>query len=278
VTTSHKVVLLTLLIALGSVFLAGKGSIVYSPTTLWQTGTPATTSIATEILLPSPSVTYIEIIESCGPHFEGTCVSAHTKPSTTSPTALLLRSGMNLRAEPVFSPQGELWYKIAFDEWLRYPWRVTSDWYVASSSVRMFEAPREEVLPLYAATLPTKRIVVDRSEQKLYAYENDVLFMEQAISTGLALTPTPRGTFHVFRKTPSRYMQGPLPNISDQYYDLAGVPWNLYFTYEGGAIHGAYWHDKFGQPWSHGCVNMPPEKAKELYLWAEVGTEVMVRD
>ena len=73
-------------------------------------------------------------------------------------------------------------------------------------------------------------------------------------------------------------MQGPLPGISDQYYDLPGVPWDLYFTHEGGAIHGAYWHDKFGERWSHGCVNLPIEKAKELYEWTDLGTTVVVRD
>jgi len=52
----------------------------------------------------------------------------------------------------------------------------------------------------------------------------------------------------------------------------------MYFTEAGGAIHGAYWHDKFGKQWSHGCVNLPPEKAEVLYHWAELGTAVTVRD
>ena len=73
-------------------------------------------------------------------------------------------------------------------------------------------------------------------------------------------------------------MQGPLLGVSDQYYDLPGVPWDLYFTEQGGAIHGAYWHDKFGKRWSHGCVNLPLEEAKKLYEWADVGTPVVVRD
>ena len=73
-------------------------------------------------------------------------------------------------------------------------------------------------------------------------------------------------------------MQGPLPGISDQVYDLPGVPWNLYFTEDGGAIHGAYWHNNFGQPWSHGCVNVPLKEAEELYNWAEPGTVVTVTD
>ena len=73
-------------------------------------------------------------------------------------------------------------------------------------------------------------------------------------------------------------MQGPVPGVSDDAYDLPGVPWDLYFTHGGAVIHGAYWHDKFGEPWSHGCVNLPLQKAKELYLWADVGTPVTVQD
>ena len=102
--------------------------------------------------------------------------------------------------------------------------------------------------------------------------------MEEKVSTGIELTPTPRGNFTVFRKTPSRYMQGPIPGISDHYYDLPGVPWNLYFTEQGAVIHGAYWHDSFGTPWSNGCVNMPIASAEKLYKWADIGTEVVVRD
>lgn len=66
--------------------------------------------------------------------------------------------------------------------------------------------------------------------------------------------------------------------MSDQYYDLPGVPWDLYFTRNGDVIHGAYWHDKFGEPWSHGCVNLPVEQAMKLYKWAEVGVPVTVKE
>jgi lipoprotein-anchoring transpeptidase ErfK/SrfK len=73
-------------------------------------------------------------------------------------------------------------------------------------------------------------------------------------------------------------MQGPIEGISDQYYDLPGVPWTMYFTYQGGAIHGAYWHNNFGSQWSHGCVNLIPDEAEKLYSWAELGTKVVVKD
>lgn len=74
-------------------------------------------------------------------------------------------------------------------------------------------------------------------------------------------------------------MQGPLPWLLDQqYYDLPGVPWNLYFTEQGAVIHGAYWHDSFGKPYSHGCVNVAPDEARELYEWTPLGTPVIVQD
>jgi len=93
------------------------------------------------------------------------------------------------------------------------------------------------------------------------------------------LTPTPRGTFTIFKKTPSRYMQGPLPNFPpDDVYNLPGVPWNMYFTHEGAVIHGAYWHNSFGTRYSHGCVNLSPENARLLYTWADLGTTVTVQD
>jgi lipoprotein-anchoring transpeptidase ErfK/SrfK len=172
--------------------------------------------------------------------------------------------------------EGRTWYKIGFDEWLRYPGRAKS-LYVAADFVSTFTDPGPIELT-GTALQGDKRIIVDRSSQMLYAYEGDTLFMKQPVSTGLELTPTPRGTFHVYAKTPSRYMQGPLPGISDQYYDLPGVPWDLYFTKQGGAIHGAYWHDNFGRAWSHGCVNLSYDAAKELYAWADLGTTVVVRD
>jgi lipoprotein-anchoring transpeptidase ErfK/SrfK len=192
---------------------------------------------------------------------------------------LKLRTGVVLKISDIIREEGHMWYKVTRDDWVRYPERVTSEWYVeATSSVRISKNTAEE-LPASPATASTsKHIVVDRSDQTLSAYDGDTLFMQEAVSTGLELTPTPRGTFTVYKKTPSRYMQGPLPGISDQYYDLPGVPWNLYFTYQGGVIHGAYWHTSFGQRWSHGCVNLPPDQARTLYEWADVGTPVLVRD
>lgn len=221
---------------------------------------------------------YIKIINSCGPYFTEPCVNARSGPGEEYPVISHLRTGLILKTSGRVERAGRGWYKVIFDDWIRYPERVNEDWFVSADFVDLF-SEEEELFPEKNNDKPnTKRILVDRGDQILYAYDGNVLFMKESISTGLEFTPTPRGLFTVYKKTPSRYMQGPLPEISDQYYDLPGVPWNLYFTEQGGVIHGAYWHDKFGQPWSHGCVNLPPEKAEKLYRWADLGTSILVQD
>lgn len=230
---------------------------------------------------------YIEIVDGCGPHSdEKPCVNLRPSPGTSSPEIEKLRVGLVLKVEadpvPDENPaqRDREWHKVIFDGEIRYPERVAGDWYVVADpkSVRPFEDVGDQDAAPGATTTGDKRIVVDLSDAKLYAYDGDALFMAEPISAGLEDTPTPRGEFSIFRKTPSRYMQGPLPGVSEQYYDLPGVPWNLYFTTGGAVIHGAYWHDNFGERWSHGCVNLTPQNAAQLYRWAELGVPVSVRD
>lgn len=226
-----------------------------------------------------PKFNYIEIVDGCGPNFsDGTCVNLREGPGTKYPVAFRLRNGVVLAVADTIEVDGKKWYKILFANELLYPERIKEDVYVAAEYAKLFtdEGNRESLKTGDATT--TKRIVVDVSKQKLYAYDGEELFMEEPISTGLEFTPTPRGTFSVFKMTPSRFMQGPIPGVSDQVYDLPGVPWNLYFTAQGAVIHGAYWHDNFGKKWSHGCVNLSPENARKLYEWAEIGMPVMVQN
>jgi lipoprotein-anchoring transpeptidase ErfK/SrfK len=230
------------------------------------------------IVVQAPVYHYIQIIDGCGPYYNtGVCVNMRSGPGTQYPVVGRLRTGVVLKVEDDSTGSG--WYKIIFDGAIRYPERVSGNWYVAADpeAVRLVEDSGDSESQPGVAASTTKRIVVDLSQEKLYAYDGDTLFMQEAISNGLDATPTPKGTFTVYKKTPSRYMQGPIEGVSDQYYDLPGVPWNLYFTVGGAVIHGAYWHDHFGEPWSHGCVNLPPDQAKKLYDWAVLGTPVLVR-
>lgn len=233
-----------------------------------------------DIILPIEPVLfqYIEVIGGCGPYFTNECLNARSGPGTNFPIIARLRNGMVLKVGGVVDRDGEQWYKISFEEWLRYPERIIDDWYVSAKYVRALMDEGVRTTKPENADPGNKRIVVNRSKQMLYAYEGDTLFMEEKISTGVELTPTPRGTFTIFKKTPSRYMQGPIPGISDKYWDLPGVPWNLYFTHQGAIIHGTYWHDRFGSKSSNGCVNIAPLQAEKLYKWAEIGTKVTVVD
>lgn len=222
---------------------------------------------------------YAVVKDSCGVYFEGKCVRVRSGPGPEYPVISHVRNNMVLRVVGKVEHDSQTWYKIVFDEWLRYPERTVGDWYIAAEFLELLLAKGDSITSEDGPSPTRKIIIVDRSDQTLTATDGDVLFMETSISTGLELTPTPRGTFTIFKKTPSRYMQGPLPGLADQQkYDLPGVPWNLYFTEQGAVIHGAYWHDSFGNQYSHGCVNMEPTEARSLYEWADLGTKVVVRD
>ena len=192
--------------------------------------------------LPTPGAAmfdYFEVMDSCDYAFAGNdCVIARSEPSTSADVLARLRVGVVLRVGESVTAEGRTWYKVTFVHPLMYPDRVGKNWYVAAEYVRSFKDSGDFELTKETATT-TKRIVVDVSAQMLYAYDGNTLFMQEPISTGLDFTPTPHGTFTVFKKTPSRFMQGPIPGVSEQVYDLPGVPWNLYFTSGGAVIHGA---------------------------------------
>ncbi len=229
---------------------------------------------------PAGTATYLEVTDSCGVHYAGECLRVRSGPGTNYPVVASLRNGMVLKVSETITTGTSTWHKVIFDEWLRYPERHNGDWYVVGDYVTLVDDPGTMTLDTHPVTgTSTKTILVDRSDQMLYAYDGEEVFMIATTSTGLDSTPTPRGVFTIFKKTPSRYMQGPLPNInSDDYYDLPGVPWNLYFTEGGAVIHGAYWHDSFGTKYSHGCVNLEPAIAQTLYEWADLGMTVTVTD
>lgn len=113
-----------------------------------------------------------------------------------------------------------------------------------------------------------KWIEVRLATQQLIAWQNGRAVMSTAISSGTRATPTVKGHFRIMRKYPSVRMRG-----AD--YDLPNVPYAMFF-HRDYAIHGTYWHTAFGRPMSHGCINMPTDRAGWLYGWAEAGTLVVV--
>ena len=111
-------------------------------------------------------------------------------------------------------------------------------------------------------------IEIDLTNQILYAYRDNQLINGFKVSTGTSSYKTVTGTFKIFTKYPAITMTGPG-------YDLEGVPFSMFF-YKGYAIHGTYWHNNFGTPMSHGCVNMNTDDAAWIYDNAPVGTYIMV--
>ncbi len=129
--------------------------------------------------------------------------------------------------------------------------------------------------PDYSPDLWPKWIDIDLSQQLITAYEGDEPVFRALVSTGTARYPTPTGNFRIMTKLPSDDMTGGLAGTDDYYY-LPDVPWVMYFRAGGYAIHGTYWHNNFGRPMSHGCVNMRIPDAQWLYNWAPIGTLVVV--
>jgi lipoprotein-anchoring transpeptidase ErfK/SrfK len=127
--------------------------------------------------------------------------------------------------------------------------------------------------PVTGAAKAQKAIVVSISQQMLWAYKGDQVVLNSYVSTGRSGFDTPLGSFAVLSKLPSQTMEGV---IGGEYYNVPDVPWVLYFTNGGHALHGTYWHNNFGTPMSHGCINLPMDVAAWLYDWAPLGTPVLV--
>lgn len=113
-----------------------------------------------------------------------------------------------------------------------------------------------------------KWIEVDLSDQMLYAWEGKTLVASFVVSTGAAPYRTITGSYPIYEKHRKANMWGPG-------YFFPDVPYTMYF-HKGYGIHGTYWHNNFGTPMSHGCVNMSIPDAEWLYYWATIGTSVKV--
>lgn len=128
----------------------------------------------------------------------------------------------------------------------------------------------QQVLGL--ATDSQKRIEVDLTHQRVKAFEGDRLVYEFVVSTG-KWGWTPTGEFTIWAKVKSQLMKGGSKALHTYYY-LPNVPYVMFFynkdtaKIRGFSFHGTYWHENFGHPMSHGCVNMRTEDAKTLYEWA----------
>lgn len=154
--------------------------------------------------------------------------------------------------------------------------------YDASAKLAYFRNNKIEVPDLTAlADVPKvlgnsrayKWIEVDLTNQKLYAYEDGRKVFEFLVSTG-TYDRTPTGVFRIWTKIRSTKMSGGSKELGTYYY-LPNVPYVMFFYNDevpmriGYSLHGTYWHDNFGHPMSHGCINMKTEEVAELYYWAQ---------
>ena len=153
-----------------------------------------------------------------------------------------------------------IWYEI-------YDFHLKKLFYVPSHDMRL--VPNDELSAL-SPDVPDedKSIVVDLSTQLVTAFEGEKLVFSQRCSSGAKGTETPKGKFRTYHKGPSIYMTNQGDAI-ENIYNLPGVPWCAFFTGAGNAFHGTYWHNDYGRPRSHGCVNLPSEAAKFIYRWTK---------
>ncbi len=124
----------------------------------------------------------------------------------------------------------------------------------------------EPQIKVMGASSQDKWIEVNLSQQKLIAWEGDKIFFETPISSG-KWYPTPTGEFYIWSKFKYTKMEGGKSGTNTYYY-LPNVPYTMFF-HNGFGLHGTYWHNNFGTPMSHGCVNLPTIAAEKLFYWVD---------
>ncbi len=179
-----------------------------------------------------------------------------------------------LASDVAIDSTGTVWYKTE-DEYADKGLGVapTHHWVLAHHVRRIHESEFMAIRPEVA----DKRIQIDLKAQTLTCLEGDAVVLTTKVATGttfmqldgsLAHFGTPVGEHQVILKQPSRHMRATeAERGTNGWFDLPGVPWNTFFTFDGIAIHGTYWHNDYGAVRSHGCVNVPIPVARFIYRW-----------
>ncbi len=188
---------------------------------------------------------------------------AHATPDAASKVVYrLYYETTHWALESVLGPDGSAWVRLLDDKFEQF-------YFVPAKHIRIL--PRAELEPISPSVSPReKRIEVRLSAQLVLAYEGDRAVFAARAATGTILQAglysTPIGRFTTYHKRPSRHMAA--GDITASGFDLPGVPWVMYIQENGVSLHGTYWHNDFGHPRSHGCVNLSPSAAKWLYRWS----------
>lgn len=187
--------------------------------------------------------------------FVGAVVIALQSRTETNPDESLSSHGMDLYGSGRFKPD----QRVAFFEGRKID--------VPGPALSLGTEIGRRVL---GAQADERWVEIDLSEQKLTAWDGEKKFLETLVSTGLPWSPTPKGEFRIWTKFHHTKMEG---GQGKYYYYLPNVPYVMFFEnskvagYKGYGLHGTYWHDDFGTPRSHGCVNLPTPIAEKLFYW-----------
>ena len=158
-------------------------------------------------------------------------------------------------------PDGSIWYALLDD-------KFETQYFAPAEHIRLI--PDDELVPLSPeVSAGDKRVEVRLNDQIVLAYEKERLVFATRAATGGRLRSgtytTPVGDYITFHKRPTRHMAA--GDLASSGFDLPGVPWVIYIKENGTSFHGTYWHNDFGRPRSHGCINLTPQAAKWLYRW-----------
>lgn len=193
---------------------------------------------------------------------------AHEEPDTnTLAIQRLYFETVHWITESAVGADGQVWYRLLDDKW-------DLSYYIPGNHMRLI--PQAELAPL-SPDIPDseKRIEVNLTRQLVLAYEGPRLVFAARTATGgqyrSGRWSTPTGQFLTSYKRPSRHMAA--GEIGSSGFDLPGVPWVLYITKGGISFHGTYWHNDYGHPRSHGCINLTPQASKWLYRWTMPAVE-----
>ena len=151
---------------------------------------------------------------------------------------------------------GQWWYRL--QDGITY----SPGPYVLASSLRYLSPA---ALAPISPDSPDKKIVVNLAKQELTCFEGDTPILSTRTATGYTPHYTPRGQYELLRKSHTSYMIG---GEGADHYDLPGVAFPSYFTVSGIAVHGTYWHNDYGRPRSHGCVNVGNDPAQFVFRWS----------
>ncbi|MEW6083403.1 MAG: L,D-transpeptidase [Chloroflexota bacterium] len=166
-----------------------------------------------------------------------------------------------VKASAIDQTDGQIWYALLDD-------KFQQQYFVQGKHIRLLSDG--ELAPLSPGVPDEEKlVVVNLTDQLLMAYERNQLVYATRVSTGGRLRSgtytTPEGEYITYHKRPTRHMAA--GDLASSGFDLPGVPWVTYIKENGTSFHGTYWHNDYGRPRSHGCINMTPQAAKWLYRW-----------